>query len=207
MVLVFLLLGFVLIILVRKCSADMDGYQPIGCLLCISFIVTETSAYQISYFQTYHTRILKLFFSFVPPIDFVHKIACGAPQSLEFPYGDLLFFLFCFVLGLHKVPNISPHITHVSHTYHARITHVSRASRTCHARHARVTHVSRTCHARVTHVSRTCHARVTHVSRTCHARVTHVSRTCHARVTHVSRTCHARVTHVSHTYHRVQLIH
>ena len=33
------------------------------------------------------------------PIDFVHKIPCGDPQSLEFPCGDLLFFVFSFVLG------------------------------------------------------------------------------------------------------------
>ena len=55
-------------------------------------------------------------FSFVAklktsPIDFVHKIPCGAPQSLEFPCGELLFFVFYFVLGLHKVPKVStqPH--------------------------------------------------------------------------------------------------
>ena len=37
------------------------------------------------------------------PIDFVHKIPCGALRSWEFPYGVLLFSLFCFLLGLHKV--------------------------------------------------------------------------------------------------------
>ena len=52
-------------------------------------------------------------FSFVAklktsPIDFVHKIPCGAPQSLEFPCGDFFCsFVFSFVLGLHKVPKVS----------------------------------------------------------------------------------------------------
>ena len=61
------------------------------------------------YTQAVHTHSQKrirveIVFSFVAklktcPIDCVHKIACGAPQSLEFPYGDLLFQVFEQTLG------------------------------------------------------------------------------------------------------------
>ena len=55
---------------------------------------------------------LLLFFLLLPNLRFSHrlcdKIACGAPQSLEFPYGDL-------VLGLHKVPKVINTHTH-AHT-------------------------------------------------------------------------------------------
>ena len=37
------------------------------------------------------------------PLDLVHKTPCGAPRSLECPYGVLLFSIFCFVLYLDKV--------------------------------------------------------------------------------------------------------
>ena len=69
-----------------------------------------------------HSQIcIPLETSFVLSIVPVHKIfpytsLCTqiflwAPQSLECPYGVLLFSLFCFVLGLQKVPNMStqPH--------------------------------------------------------------------------------------------------
>ena len=40
-------------------------------------------------------------------IGVVHKFTCGAPESLEFAVGVLLFSLVCFVIGLHNVPRMS----------------------------------------------------------------------------------------------------
>ena len=45
------------------------------------------------------------------PIEFVHKIPCGAPQPLEFPQGDFLFSVSVFSISIKKNVNMKSHVT------------------------------------------------------------------------------------------------
>ena len=86
----------------------MDLFPNRGHLL---LQVPGLNMYTYTWVLKYATMWRHILFFQLPhfPKDFVHKISCGAPMSLECPYGVLVFSLFCFVHGLHKVVEMKAH--------------------------------------------------------------------------------------------------